>query len=950
MGRDRGHTAGFGDEPIPRSPVRRTIRLLDREHLRGATTRLLQQAVLSRGGSLLVTGDVGLGKTTALAEAVALAHGHFAVGRASGDTMEAWIPFGLITQALQNLGRRDFLSVHEAASAPASRAEKYYRALELLDDLGRPVLLALDDIHWADAESLRLLSFLCRRSSSMRLAVIATLRHWPRAAFDLGLRLVHDGHAQLERLAPLSEDGAGALLAQRVGREIPADAVRRVYASCNGNPLLLVHAAAAMAGGELDTGSLQPGPTPTRTALLLSRFAVLSSGARDYVRAASVLGTRFRCTVAAQVADFDAAAAAAALEALERNGLVRSTTRVFAEFVHPAFCEAVYTDLPNTTRARLHARAFAVLSRMGYEDEAAEHAVHGDLARDPAAVQTLRRVGATALRTGALSTANRYLQAALDISAGDAGPELFVELGEVRAESGELRAAATCFEHALDRVGDDRRTAARALGLLARVQALEGRIEEAVGSWHESIELNRADDPASAAASMLDHAQLLGAVNGPLDGLAAAEQARALTAAAPELQPRLAAVEGYMNLLLGDPRGLDAVALAASPGAAHERGPGRDALHWLAIGSILLERYSDAEGILVRAETSGQETAEVPGPWRAAVGLLAHLHLRRGRLEDALDCAERALGVAAGEPYANVVAQTALACALLLRDNAEGSERWCDVAEIAALEQRRWALILQVWNLRGRLCLLHGRFDDAADLYARLATTHRRLALGEPCTTLWQRHAIAAFLACRREDDAEAVLADLDAGARRLPCRWPRIAAAAGRAAVAELHGDHAGAEEHHRLALELHRDDVLPVEHVQTLLDFGSFLRRANQPVRARPFLAEAHLRAEATGALLLARRAYDELRVAGGRRHRSPVAAQLLTAQEERVGRLAATGHSNDEIAKRLSISVSTVKTHLERVYAKLGVRSRYELPGTPVAAHREVVAGADWSVPRK
>jgi DNA-binding CsgD family transcriptional regulator len=78
----------------------------------------------------------------------------------------------------------------------------------------------------------------------------------------------------------------------------------------------------------------------------------------------------------------------------------------------------------------------------------------------------------------------------------------------------------------------------------------------------------------------------------------------------------------------------------------------------------------------------------------------------------------------------------------------------------------------------------------------------------------------------------------------------------------------------------------------------------------------------------------------VAGGRRRQ---AAAGLTSQETRVAGLAATGASNPQIARQLCVSVSTVETHLERVYAKLGVRSRHELIAL-AAAHGSIPSATD------
>ena len=126
---------------------------------------------------------------------------------------------------------------------------------------------------------------------------------------------------------------------------------------------------------------------------------------------------------------------------------------------------------------------------------------------------------------------------------------------------------------------------------------------------------------------------------------------------------------------------------------------------------------------------------------------------------------------------------------------------------------------------------------------------------------------------------------------------------------------------------MTLHSQVDLPLEWLQTLLEYGRFLRRSGHVQAARPLLAQAAELADSAGALWLAGQAGEELRVAGGRRRAKPDPGEL-TAQERRVAELAASGASNAEIAGALYVSVNTVETHLRHVYAKLGIRSRGKL----------------------
>src|SRR5947209_2414816 len=118
------------------------------------------------------------------------------------------------------------------------RVARFYGVLHWLEKVTDPVLLALDDVHWADPDSLALLSFLCRRLAGLPVAVLGTLRPWPPGAHELAGALVYDGHASLQRLAPLSDDAAATLLTARSGGLVAEAESRAMAALCAGNPLL----------------------------------------------------------------------------------------------------------------------------------------------------------------------------------------------------------------------------------------------------------------------------------------------------------------------------------------------------------------------------------------------------------------------------------------------------------------------------------------------------------------------------------------------------------------------------------------------------------------------------------------------------------------------------------------------------------------------------------------
>src|SRR5919109_3652529 len=192
----------------------------EREAATAAVLATLDDARGGRGGLLFLGGEAGLGKTTMLDQARSLAGSDFVVGAGRGDAIEATLPFGIFSQALDDLGSGDVLDLGtaQAASGIDARSARFYTVLRFLERRStQPILLLLDDLHWADPDSLDLLSFLGRRIHALPVAILGTLRPWPAQAHETAQRLAASGAAQIERLQPLSEPAAVALLEERVG-------------------------------------------------------------------------------------------------------------------------------------------------------------------------------------------------------------------------------------------------------------------------------------------------------------------------------------------------------------------------------------------------------------------------------------------------------------------------------------------------------------------------------------------------------------------------------------------------------------------------------------------------------------------------------------------------------------------------------------------------------------
>src|SRR5262249_26913947 len=163
---------------------------------------------------MFIVAPAGLGKTSVLQMAVADAQGRFDVRRGGGDAVEATLPYGLIGQVL---GEDDRAMPAMAADLPA--ANWFYAVLQRIRRAAanQPLLLALDDLHWADQDSLACLHLLCRRAPALPLAIVATARPWPDPALRAAEQLAAHGLAGVQRLAPLSDPAARDLLQDRFG-------------------------------------------------------------------------------------------------------------------------------------------------------------------------------------------------------------------------------------------------------------------------------------------------------------------------------------------------------------------------------------------------------------------------------------------------------------------------------------------------------------------------------------------------------------------------------------------------------------------------------------------------------------------------------------------------------------------------------------------------------------
>ncbi len=440
-----------GDEPVPAveapSPARPGLVGRDRE-------LALLAGVLSGDGPrfVLVDGEPGIGKSRLVAEATAAATGaRVAWGRChEDDDAPALWPWRQVLAALTGDPEAVLAGPDDGAFAA------FERMLRALVDASadRRVVVVLDDLHWADPASLRLLSFLAVELQHGPVTVLSTSRPVDddpvvaqvRATLARTARFVHID------LGPLDEAATAELVATVAGPDLDDRAVADLHDRSGGNPFFATELARVLAEGR--DGPVPPGVRD----VVLRRLAHLPEDARTVLRLAAVAGQRFDVPLLQRAgAGPDDDALADALEAAEAAHLVRAEGPGRMAFAHALVRESLLADLPELRRSRLHARLAAALTT-GDPFERAHHLVAGLPFTDTATtVAACAEAAEQAAREHAHENAARWWEralTALDTDPGGGGSTmrqgLLLRAGTSLARAGSWEAATELLSATID--------------------------------------------------------------------------------------------------------------------------------------------------------------------------------------------------------------------------------------------------------------------------------------------------------------------------------------------------------------------------------------------------------------------------------------------------------------------------------------------------------------------
>lgn len=929
----------------------------------------LDAAIAGSGSVLYLVGEAGIGKSR-LARAVATRARRKGIPVLSGRAVQGPTPaaYRPLAEALSS-------AVRAGTGPDATRVGPFRSTLARLipawwgDDHGtldeslvglaeavlgfliatagdHGVLLVLEDLHWADPETLTIVDYLADNVATERVLCVATLRdEGDSPGVQLARSLQGRRVSQVIDLAPLDKQEVAAMVASCLGSRSAPDAVVALAARAEGVPFMVEELlAAALSSGALveEAGSWRVRKSLERvlpltfTENMRRRVGQLAPPCQDVVVAAAVLGRRFSWELLPEITALERDVVLTALhEAVDAQIVSFDREDGTFRFRHALSRDAVLAALFPPELEALSRRALDAVESAhpdleeGWAELAARLAIAaGDGER---AGTLLLEVGRQSLEQGALASAEATLDRARSVLTADDPTSLDVDerLLQVLSLAGKRERAVEVATSLLARLGDDPRWARRRVDIhlrLARAAVAATQWDEA----HDILERARveaAGEPDEELAARLDALRAQAAIVGQ------PEQARALARAALERAERLgladvacealevvgrserlsdpAAAEAAFTraLTLADARGLTVWRARALQelGAidmlrgnplhrlekARELALARGALATAAVVDVQMAAAlvigDDPEAGVVAARRSAELSRRyhLDQTLAAALALEAYAHARGRRRADMQRCIDEARALAPGAPDTMVKTSTAAALLALVEEDRDRARRHlCAGLRTAAQAGGDYSLVPAV-GLLALLRQLDGPADDAPEVVLPERSVHF-------LSSAFLRYADA--VAEGRQGNAGVAAALVAEADRALgDHRWPRHLGRrlVAEAAVADGWGD--------------------PVPWLREALDFfderrddrvasacRSLLRRAGAPVPRRRGDTDVP----------------GELRALG------------VTSRELEVLRLVADGLPNKEVAARLYLSPRTVERHMENLSVKTGAARRSEL----------------------
>ncbi|GGX03581.1 helix-turn-helix transcriptional regulator [Streptomyces chartreusis] len=898
---------------------------------------------LARGGSVLLHGPAGIGKSTVL-RALAGECGATArtVLRCSPTESESHLPFlaladllGLVLDEVSDRLPAAQLTALEAALT--GRGESTLQrdglalrlavlsALRALADTG-PVLVVADDLQWLDPASAELLGFAARRLGDTPVRMLFAVRT-DGEEYDRHLRASPPDTLAV-RLGPLSRAQMSTLLENRGYTGLPRSTVRDIHRTSGGNALFALELGRALAENATPPRPGEPLPVPTSLrALVLNRLEMLSDQARRTLLVASA-GARPTLALLHAAGRDDAEAETA--QAAELGLLATEPEGPAVRFAHPMISAALYAEAPAQERRAAHA---ALSTAASDPIERARHLALATTGTDPEVAARLAEAAALARDRGAPSVAAQLSLLAARHTPADGTPSpdaLRLAATEDAITAGELDLARDIAREVLAR------TAVPAERVRAWIAVIEtaGHAMTEVDSIFPQALADAGEDPKLLA---LVHYQLTWRallVEGDFD------EAREEAGYAAELAARAGdrytellalALKAQIETLMGHPDAPATIRRALEEPqdprvACHHNGAGYSRFRWLIMSDQLPEARAAVTALLREVRRHGWVESEVH-----FLRGVAETELHSGHCGRALDLARESLRLARDTGIGEVASAVLTSLAEAAGGEVERALTLAREAMEHAEEDGDQMYVSRALAALGHAQLVAGDTEAAVRSLRRVREVEQGLGITDPARGRWHGDLAEALVRCgeiaeaqdvidvTREQalrlDRESVLAVLDrAQALVRAARGDRDAAVAQLTSAQDRLGKLGYGLEEARAAFalaQLRAGAAGPTSYDEP----ARLFRRC----RALPWLRRVEA-AAAVGAVepapapLVAPDGLDGL--------------DGLASMERQVAALVMEGATNREIAARLFISVKTVEATLTRVYRKLGIRSRVDI----------------------
>jgi DNA-binding CsgD family transcriptional regulator len=920
--------------------------LIGREAERNAISSFLDK-VSDGPTALVLEGEAGIGKTTLWKEAVAISAGRgHQILVAEPSESEASLPFATLGDLFEGITepvlfrlpppqRRALEVALLRAESEEEPAQQHLISVAVLSAIRvsathRPLLLAVDDVQWADSPSIRVLQFTIRRLKSETVGILVSRRTPDSDELPLGLRrsLPSERIATLA-VGPMTLEATDDLLRARLGVAFSTPTLTQLHQDSGGNPFFALEIGRFLLTWGTSTPAGQALPLPDNVRELVGRrLKALPPSSMEVLQAVSALSQATETLLAAALAG----------QLGWRTGLERAIDAHIIErhgrrlrFTHPLIRLAVYSDAPPERLRALHGRLAQIVTEP--EERARHLALATDepnsdvaLALESAAAQADRRGAPDAAavlaeqarhltpperveddRRRAMQAIDYHLLAGETIRARvqleellaglQAGPDRahgLHRLGRIRMWAETWDGAEQLLEQALTEAGHEEELKRAVERDLAMVLMQVGKLQSA--ATHARVLLNLAEK--SREADSLCDALALSAMAECLVGngvdrgnvhraMALLPMTNSLTTATHRgfLDPEM-----YLGTVLkwtDDFEGSRAMLRGLLERLAREHAESDLAPILFQLGELecwagnwdVAEQYAKQADNATRR--SGQATLRV-----LPLAVTALVHALRGSLDIARDSAQEMLAL---------------------------TERSADT---------RFAMRALV--ILAFVALSSDSPGIARDHLGRVRHLANSQGYGEPGVLRFEGDEIEALVALGDLDEADRLTEELASKGQRLDRPWALATSGRCRGLLQAARGDMSGAISSLVQALEEHDRLQQPFELGRTLLALGVQQRRIKERRLARETLERALSTFNDLGAALWAKKATAELARIGGRQR----GTDDLTATERLVAELVATGSSNREVASRLFISLKTVEANLSKIYQKLGLRSRSEL----------------------